>query len=170
MTPTSTNGAHAATAVSNPARRPERAWPIGIGIVIGVFLLIMFGFLIFALMQSRDLVHESYYEEGLAHGDQMERIANANALSAPVATGFPDRNTLEVTLPPECVGVPIEGELHLYRPSAASWDQTAALDLNSEGKQWIDLTRLPRGMWRLKASWTMNDREFYHEQQVMLPR
>jgi nitrogen fixation protein FixH len=61
------------------------------------------------------------------------------------------------------------GQIQLYRPSAINLDRTLKLDLDSHGIQTIDAASLRPGLWKVRVSWSVDNRQFFIDQKVVIP-
>jgi hypothetical protein len=157
------------TAEKKPSRKIE-PWGIGIAIVLGVFVLALVGFVIFASLQSRDLVETSYYERGLEYGDRIDELERTQPANTPTLSLNEAARQLTLRFPLDSSSSDLPtGELQLYRPSNASWDQHYELVLDIDGEQSFELSGLPNGVWKAKVSWMLEGETYYHEESLYLP-
>ncbi len=151
-------------------KKSGEPWAIGIALVLVVFVISLIGFIIFASLQSRDLVEDRYYERGLEYDsriDQLERSQQDSTLAWRLDAG---KRTLTFLFPGDLSpAAGFTGEVVLYRPSDASMDRTFLLEFDISGEQLVDLRDLPRGNWKAKISWTVNDEDYYQEAALYLP-
>jgi hypothetical protein len=103
------------------------------------------------------------YERGLEYERRIRAMERTAELAERVdITSTPDVITVR------CPGRPVTGDITLYRPSNRSRDLTVAANPDSAGCQRIPVAGLDRGLWRVRVSWIVSDREFFEEQPVML--
>ncbi|KAB2923942.1 MAG: FixH family protein [Bacteroidetes bacterium] len=115
-----------------------------------------------------ELVSDDYYERGLSHQRQMQRMADAAALDSAVSAILSD-GMLIVTVPRSDTAAAVTGMLRLFRPSDGRRDIAVPIALDGTGRQRIPVTVLEKGLWRLQVDWTEGGRSFYHEQPVVFP-
>ena len=63
----------------------------------------------------------------------------------------------------------ISGEIQFFRPSNSALDQSFAISLNEQGKQFIETNNMVKGYYRVKVTWSMHGKDFYKEEPVYLP-
>jgi hypothetical protein len=135
-------------------------------IVTFVLFAVFIGTLVtVCVRQDISLVSKNYYQEELAYQGQIQRLNNAAALeNRPVIRVVQD--TLEI----EYAGWShtTAGRLTLFRPSDARLDRSFELKSSADSTQRFDMKFLPAGMYKVKLTWTMNDKEYFVEDIVNL--
>jgi len=151
--------------MSNPA--PSRnLWPasiIGFFIVAVIFLG---SFVVWAMRQREELVSADYYEREVRYQQQLDSLNRSHALAAQVVVTFdPAQQAIFITLP---AAQGATGRVQLYRPSDARLDRELGLDLNADGVQRLDATKLLGGLWKVRVKWTANGQEYFLDQPVIV--
>ncbi|AHM62423.1 nitrogen fixation protein FixH [Flammeovirgaceae bacterium 311] len=140
-------------------------WGHGIIVFFCCFISFM-GYLAYrSSKENIDLVTEDYYKQELGYGSQMDKMRNAQALAKPVQVMVEGR-AVAVAFP-ALEGV-VSGEIQMFRPSDAQFDRTVAITPDASGKQQLDVTDLPAGLYRLKIDWKAGDKSFYTEEAINL--
>lgn len=140
---------------------------MSIGKWIVVVFIVFAGFIgtlvTICVKQDISLVSKEYYKEELAYQQQISRLSNTAAL----------KNKPEVIVTPDFIQLTFDsaytitqGELKLFCPSDAKMDRTFKLTGNKSAT-W-PLTNMKPGMYRVKLSWSMNEKEYYQEEIVNL--
>ncbi len=142
-------------------------WGTGIFAFIVLFLLSMFALVYFSMQQRFDLVETEYYPQGLEYQKQIDRIANASKLSAPVTIEQKD-DFLLFQFPPDMKEKQVKGTVFMFRPSDMTADFTDSIKFDSTLVQRIPVSGLTAGRYIAKISWTMDGKEFYHEEGVRI--
>lgn len=114
--------------------------------------------------QDVSLVAKDYYKEELAYQRQIERMNNAAALTTRPEISIVDEKFIMVRF--DKFSQVKEGELVFFCPSNAGLDRRFSLHHGEEDFQVFPLDQAPRGMYRARMSWMMNDKEFYIEQVI----
>ena len=141
-------------------------WGTGILIFLILFLLAAGFFIAFAMRQDVSLVHEDYYERGVAHSDQMKVMER----SAPYAEALytkQDESALYVGVDRLLATKMDSASLLLYRPS----NQDLDIDLPYEatrGELIIPMERLEAGRYILKLKWSFEGLKYELEHQVVI--
>jgi hypothetical protein len=156
---------------SNPpaARASFSLWPYAI-----IAWFVFFGgsaaaFVAFALRHPMDLVRPDYYEQELRYQDQIEREQRTARLGRPVRIAYdPAMRRLHLQLPAPAGATAATGVIHCYRPANAAEDRRVELQLDSRGRQWIDVSTMSGGLWRIRLHWVMDGEEFSWEESVVL--
>ncbi len=142
-------------------------WGTGIFAFIILFLISMVALVYFSMQQRFDLVEIEYYPQGLEYQKQIDRIANASKLSAPVAI-VQKADSLFFQFPPEMKDKQVKGIVFMFRPSDMTADFSDSLKFDSTLVQRIPVASMTAGRYIAKISWTMDGKEFYHEQGVRI--
>jgi hypothetical protein len=156
---------------------------MAIAAVYVVFATATVSFVVFAVGQPVELVSVDYYEQSLQHDAHMQAIANADALGAGVRIAAAEEEgaaAVDVSLPAfgmraasthatSTRGVTGTGTITLYRPSDRAADRVVPLSLDADGHQRIVVNGAARGRWIVKLAWREEQKDFYHEQAVLLP-
>jgi hypothetical protein len=120
---------------------------------------------VICVRQDINLVSKDYYREELVHGQKMEFIQNAKALSSLpdftisgniLTVSFSDFNKVE------------KGELRLLRPSDVKLDRKFTITPMGNAKQTYALEVWHKGLYRASMQWRMNGKEFYYEKLIVL--
>ena len=141
------------------------SWGTGILITIIIFMSITVLTGVFLMNQDVQLVTENYYEKDLKYQQQIDKLNRTAALEEKVEIIFDGLN-VEVIFPSSFTEDKISGEIYFYRPSDKSKDFIIQLTLNSEAGQIIPVTRIDKGFWRIKLSWTSDGIEYYNERAI----
>jgi len=137
-------------------------WGTGIFIFIVLFLLVN-AFVIYKSFQQRnDLVEEEYYPKGLDYQKQIDRFANANALSGKIEIIEKD-NKLEIKYPGELKGKKVLGLVNFFRPSDENADFKDSIRFDTSMIQRIPAEKFIKGKYVAKFYWLMDGKEFAHE-------
>jgi hypothetical protein len=155
--------------MSTNVKAPRNLWPLGIIVVCATFVAGTAGLIVVACSQKVDLVSADYYEKELKYQGQIDRAERTqhDARQAAVAYDVAHQN-ITVSLPPGQAHGNVSGNVELYRPSAAGLDRAVRLDLDASGVQRLDASALAPGLWKVRVSWTFEQRNYYLEQKVVV--
>jgi nitrogen fixation protein FixH len=122
-----------------------------------------------ACSQKVELVSQNYYEQELQFQGQLDRLNRTRQLAVPARISYdPVHKLIAISLPPEQQARKVTGHINLYRPSAAGQDRQLTLQTDEQGVQTLDATQLEVGLWKLRLSWQVDGREYFHEQQLVI--
>lgn len=136
--------------------------------IIVAFILFagFIGTLVAVCMRAEvSLVSKDYYKEELEFQQQIVRIENTSALknkpviklnNGVIQIAFDHFEKLE------------KGSLVLFRPSDAALDKTFALTPSAGSIREFSTESLDHGMYRARMQWTMEGKEFFHEEVIFL--
>ena len=145
-------------------------WPVSI---FGFFIIAIIGcctFIAFCTRHPADLISANYYEEEIRYQGQIERLQHAQQASQLGSVSYdPTTKIITVSLPSDQSERAHSGQVQLYRPSAANRDRQLKLALDSNGLQKIDAASLLPGLWKVRVSWAIEDREYFMDQKVVIP-
>lgn len=142
-------------------------WGTGIFIFIALFLLANAVVIYLSFQQKNDLVTEEYYPQGLEYQKQIDRFANANALSGKISITQIE-GELVVSYPDELKGKPVKGQVIFFRPSDERADFSDSIRFDSTLVQRIAIQKMMKGKYIAKFFWIMDKQEFAQESTVRL--
>jgi hypothetical protein len=144
-------------------------WPIGIIVFCCLFVAGTVGLIVMACSQREDLVSTNYYEQELHYQDQIDRTERTRREAGQTAVAYDAvLQQITVSLPPGQARGGLSGTLELYRPSAANLDRSLKLEPDAGGVQRLDASGLAPGLWKVRVSWTFDQRSYYVEQKVVV--
>ena len=149
----------------SPSKKSRINWGTGILITIIIFMSITVLTGIYLMNQDVQLVTDNYYEKDLKYQNQIDKLNRTAALEEKVEIKF-DGLAVELVFPTSFDKSKLSGEIYFYRPSDRKKDFTIPLTLNSEAGQIIPVTRIDKGFWRIKLSWTSDGIEYYNERAI----
>ena len=144
-------------------------WPVGIFTFYGLFVAGLLFAVFLTLNNDMQMVTNNYYEKTLKYEDQITRIRNANALYEKPDIAYNRDKTVLILTMPEISGVrKFTGKIHFFRASNARLDLSFPMRCNARGKQFIPLSNIESGKWKIQIEWTDKVKEYYFEQVVIL--
>jgi len=148
--------------------KPQRnLWPFGIVTAFALFIAGTVVLIVISASSSTDLVAADYYEQEIRYQGQLDRLDRAQKLPAKATAAYDvARRAIQISLPREHTGA--QGDIHLYRPSAAGLDMRVALQLDATGGQTLDAANLLPGLWKVKVNWTVAGHDFAIEESVVV--
>jgi hypothetical protein len=152
---------------SSPSKKSWINWGTGILITIIIFMTITILTGIYLMNQDVQLVTENYYEKDLKYQQQIDKMNRTAALDEKTEIKF-DGSIVEIIFPESFKYQNISGEVYFYRPSDKKKDFILPLSLSSELKQIIPVTRIDKGFWRIKLSWSSDGSEYYNERAITI--
>jgi len=148
---------------------PRNLWPLGIITAFGFFIAGTIALIVISVSSRTDLVAMDYYEQEIRYQGQMDRLGRAQNLPAKATAAYDDaRHAIQISLPREHASAGAQGDVHLYRPSAAGLDQRVALKLDTSGLQTLDAANLRPGLWKVKVAWTVAGHDYAIEETVIV--
>jgi hypothetical protein len=148
---------------------PRNFWPLGIVTAFVFFILGTVALIAISVSSSTDLVSADYYEKEIRYQGQLDRLSRAQSLPARATAAYDGaRHAIQISLPREHANSGAQGDVHLYRPSAAGLDQRVELRLDAEGLQTLDAANLRPGLWKVKVSWTVAGHDYAIEETVIV--
>lgn len=139
-------------------------WGWGIFLTIVVFMGIIV--VIVASMMNRevDLVTDRYYDKEIKFQQQIDKEKRTAQLNEGIKVDY-SGNSVRINFPGE---MKPEGQLYFYRPSNLHKDFKIPISVGKDFSQLVDVTKLDRGLWKLKIDWSSNKNEYYFEKTLML--
>jgi hypothetical protein len=142
-------------------------WGTGILITIIVFMVIMIITVVYLMNQDVDLVAKDYYDKGIHHQEQIDRINRANEIGDEVSIISED-GFIKLAFPKAFTQKKIIGSIQFYRPSDSKKDFTLPLSIDTSAHQFIPIQSLERGYWKVELNWAQDSLEYYKESSFVL--
>ena len=145
-------------------------WPVSIIAFFSIAIIGCATFITFCSRHPADLISPNYYEEEVRYQGQIDRVQRTQE-TAPLASVTYDSSAKRITIavPPSMVVAKAEGQIQLYRPSEMNLDKKLKLELSPNGTQTIDAASLLPGLWKVRVSWTVDNRQFFLDQKLVVP-
>lgn len=136
-------------------------------------LLVYVGFvaaILFMVVKSfgndQELVTDDYYAEELQFQNRIDAANNAkpyvDSVQMQVAAG-----NVALTFPATLRNVR-DGQIYFYRASDADKDVKLPLVMDANGTQIIPASKLGKGYYTVKMSWSLNGKAYYMERNIFI--
>jgi hypothetical protein len=122
---------------------------------------------VIAATHSDSLVSKAYYEDEIRFQTTMEATARAQKAGATLKFDAAT-SQLVITVPREHLTQKITGKVELFRPSAMGLDREFLLEVDSTGRQALNLSKLASGLWRARVTWTAGGQNYRLEEKINL--
>lgn len=142
-------------------------WNWGTGIFLALIAMMTFvGFLVSKTFDYKiNKVSDDYYERGLNHTEQMERVENTKAFAQGFEVIYSDNCV--VKFPAYFIGKDIEGEIVFFRPSDYEQDKKFKVGLDKNGEQAFELDHFLKGRYIVKVTFAHESVPYYLEQEII---
>ena len=150
----------------SPKRR-WNPWPVCIAAYFAVGFIGCGVFIVFCNRHPADLVAADYYEKEVHYQSQMENMHRAEAASVAFDA---DRQVIRISLSREPLSAPVTGSIQLYRPSATGLDRQLKVETDARGELVVDARDLATGLWKVRVSWTADQRDYFIDRKVDVAR
>ena len=117
--------------------------------------------------QDVDLVASDYYNKGIHHQEQIDRMNRTNALDEKVKIN-PENGFVRLIFPKLFRQKSFNGTIQFYRPSDYKKDFVIPLSIDTSGQQIISTQILEKGYWKVKIDWTQDSVEYYKESSFVI--
>jgi len=144
-----------------------KSWGFWIAVLNGVFVLGMLNLLFFSFLQKNDLVEKNYYNKGLAHQEQINKIERTKKLTENIRI-LQSNRIIALVFPRICKHSEITGNVLFYRTSNAEKDIIEKIKIDSAFTQNFILSKQDKGLWKIKVDWKARDLLYYFEQDIYL--
>lgn len=137
-------------------------WVVAAFVFFGLFIGSL---VVICVREDINLVSKDYYQQELNHQDKMVRQVNANQLEEKPHLSF-ENNAVKLLFP---FSSTIEkGQLKVMRPSDDRLDQQFELSAMEGDSQLFPLKVWEKGLYRVSLTWTMEGKDYYFEQVMVL--
>jgi hypothetical protein len=153
----------------NTESRSFNLWPYAIIGVFVVFIAATVSLIVIASSNRMELVSGDYYEQEVRYQLQMESAKRTQSLGGKASVALDSgRRQIVIAVPTEHVGKLADGSVQLYRPSSAGLDRRMNLEPTPEGRQFVDVSAMPHGLWKVRVQWKVGADEFLLDESVKL--
>lgn len=152
---------------SQPSKKS--IWPYAIIGYYVCFIAAIATFISFAVKQEVHLVRKDYYAAEMKYQQQLDQMNRTEQLGRDVVIEYSAKHRkLGVKLPDNHLPEKPVGEIKLYRPNDPRQDKSIALNLQTDGKQFIDLSKIENGSWRVELKWNAAGEDFFKAQKIIV--
>ena len=142
-------------------------WGTGILITIIIFMVITISTVVFLMNQDVDLVASDYYNKGIQHQQQIDRVNRTNVMDEKVLINL-ENGFIRLVFPKQFEQKSLNGKVEFYRPSDSKKDFTLSLSIDTSAQQIIPTQNLEKGYWKIKLNWTLDSIEYYKESSFVI--
>ena len=142
-------------------------WGTGILITIIIFMVITIGTVVFLMNQDVDLVTSDYYNKGIQHQEQIDRVNRTNLMDEPVQINS-EKDIVRFIFPKSFVQKSLNGTIQFYRPSNSKRDFSLPISIDTTAQQIVSTQNLEKGYWTVKLNWTQDSIEYYKESSFVI--
>lgn len=142
-------------------------WGTGILITIILFMIIVISTAVYLMNQDVDLVTNDYYNKGINHQQQIDRMNRTNAMEDKVQIS-PENGYLKLKFPKSYAQKSFNGTIQFYRPSDSKKDFALSISIDTSAQQIIPVQNLEKGYWKVELSWTQDSLEYYKESSFVI--
>ncbi len=142
-------------------------WGTGILITIIIFMIITIGTVLFLMNQDVDLVASDYYDKGIHHQDQIDRVNRTNSMDEAVLIN-PENGFVRFVFPKLYKQKNINGTIQFYRPSNSKKDFSIPISIDTSAQQLISTKNLDKGYWKVELRWVQDSLEYYKESSFVI--
>lgn len=139
-------------------------WGWGISLSIVLFMGIILAIVTSMMNREVDLVTDRYYDKEIKFQQQIDKEKRSSELNENVKISY-SGNSVTVIFPKN---EKPEGELYFYRPSDLHKDFKIPINVDNNFSQLLDISKLDRGLWKLKIDWSSDKNDYYFEKTLML--
>ena len=140
-------------------------WPYGIIAFFGLLFCGMATIVTIAATHRESMVSENYYEQEIKFQTVIDAAARAKKSGATL-TFDAASGRVTITVPAAQLQQKPSGKVQLYRPSAAGLDREFLLELDKDGTQTLNVSKLAPGLWVVHVSWNAGGQDYQLEQKI----
>ena len=147
--------------------QPKWNWGSGIALLYITFAGAIIGMVVYSFRQKIDLVTPEYYAEELAYQSQIDKMNRVRELEKAIDWKVMAEG-IRFMFPETMKAGEIAGTITLFKPSDNTADKQFEIQVDSTGSQWIDVSKLAGGKYKLKLDWSNQGQTYYQEGVVVL--
>lgn len=142
-------------------------WGTKLVISMGLFMLMIIGFVYLSFLQDFDLVEKDYYPKSLGYQVEIDKKINARQAGEPIKIENKNDN-LFLTFPAGFNPDEVKGEMYLYRPSDKRQDHVFLIALDSNRNQYLSIASIEKGKYILKIDYEVSGKLYFQEETVFV--
>lgn len=143
-------------------------WGWKVGLLYSSFVAMMIVLVIASSRQEFDLVSKDYYKDEISYQQVLDANRNQAGLSGTLTISANDA-TVKIVFPAEFAGKPISGKIFFYSIVQNDWDKTFPI-VATDNAVVIDRTLLQHANYKVKINYTVDDKDYYLENDLNLSR
>lgn len=143
-------------------------WGWKVGLLYSSFVAMMIVLVIASSRQEFDLVSKDYYKDEISYQQVLDANRNQAGLSGTLTISVNDA-TVKIVFPAEFAGKPISGKIFFYSIVQNDWDKTFPI-VATDNAVVIDRTLLQHANYKVKINYTVDDKDYYLENDLNLSR
>lgn len=142
-------------------------WGTKLLVAMILFMVLLSGFVIMSMKQTFHLVERDYYPKAIEYQNRIDKTHNAEKLTARIEVEN-QGNEILLTFPRDIKPGLIKGEIVFYRPSDVGKDVVYPIEVDTNGVQVCDVSKLPKGKYILKIDYHDGNIGYYQEESVLV--
>lgn len=141
----------------------------GTGIFITIIVMVSWiGFLVSKSFEYKiNIDSDDYYERGLDHSTQMNRIERSIPYKDDFTVEFIDEY-IQINYPSFFKDESVTGELWFYRPSDFELDKKIALSNQNDNIQKVHIQHFKKGRYVLRATLNTDNLSYFFEHEILI--
>lgn len=146
----------------------QNPWPLGLTIVIAVFVVAVVIVGVAVSRISVPMAAENPYEQGLKYEERIEILKRTRALAERPEIAY-DEATRGCTVRfADSAAAGVTGMVQFYRTDGTAGDISVDLHPNAMGVQDISCAGMKSGAWKVRLSWRRNGLAYYLEERLFI--
>jgi hypothetical protein len=130
-------------------------------------MIITIGTVVFLMNQDVDLVATDYYNKGIQHQEQIDRLNRTNSMDEAVQINS-ENGFVRLVFPKSFTQKNFSGTIQFYRPSNSKKDFSLPISIDTSAQQIVSTQNLEKGYWTVKLNWTQDSIEYYKESSFVI--
>lgn len=143
------------------------SWGYRVALIIGVFVVGMLSMVYIAMRQNIEMMDDQYYDKELKYQQVIDAKRNLQAFNDSVLVTQSD-GAIHIKIPELAASNIQQGSIEFLRPSDKTKDKTISLAAGSKGVETLPASELAKGLYRLRAQWLSDGKEYYDERDVLI--
>ncbi len=142
-------------------------WGSGIAVIYLLFVVILVTTVTIFMKEDVPLVTDEYYTKELVYQQQIDKINRTIKLPQQLEINI-DKENINLFFPKTFKHYDLSGTIHFYRPSNLEKDFVVNVEPDTDNKQIFAISKMEKGLWKLKVDWSVNNISFYNEKILMV--
>lgn len=143
-------------------------WGYKIFIVIILFIVGMFGMVYVAFKQTNEMMDSNYYDKEVHYQTKIDAAKNINEVMSGDLISLAGES-MKIALPVNTVIRYEKGDIEFVKQDEMKYDQTVPLSPDSMGLMNLSLAKFKHGLYKARISWRADQKDYYREQNILIP-
>jgi hypothetical protein len=150
------------------SKKKREFWPYAVVLVLATFMSGIVYAMSIMMSHKAPMVSEDYYVQELAYQEQIDKEQRMiNDSRTPTVKVLKATSAVEITYAGFDASLnAIKGNVAFRRPSDPGQDFVLSVNPEADGKQWLNLGQVQKGLWQIQFDFEIDGRGYFHKENI----